>query len=142
MLGSMVLCIFWPSFCCAVVPQEQFQLTAINTIKALCGATVVTFILSMAMRKGKVAMADMCNAALAGGVAIGATCNLVHAPAAFGIGVVAGAVCMFGYSFIQEKILKIFKIVFALGTGDLAGSLLSISGSKKLAYEDADEFVM
>jgi ammonium transporter Rh len=182
MLGSMVLWIFWPSFCCAVVPQSQFQQTAINTIMALCGATVITFLLSMALRKGKVAMADICNAALAGGVAIGATCNLVQAPVAFGIGAMAGAVCMFSYSFIQERILKRFKIVdtcgvhnlhglpgvfgglmailvvpgaaraqlagiaftlvFALLTGAVAGKVISLTGSKKLAYEDADEFIM
>jgi ammonium transporter Rh len=35
-----------------------------------------------------------------------------------------------------------FTLVFALVTGAVAGKLISLTGSKKLAYEDADEFVM
>ena len=42
MLGSMVLWIFWPSFCSAVAPSEQMPKTVINTILALCGATLAT----------------------------------------------------------------------------------------------------
>ena len=97
MLGSMVLWMFWPSFCSAMVPPEQMPHTAINTILALCGATVMTYILSSLLRKGQPSIADMANAALAGGVAIGATCNLVSAPGAFGIGLLAGAICVMGY---------------------------------------------
>ena len=93
MLGSMVLWLFWPSFCSAVVPTEQFQQTVVNTVMSLCGATIMTYILSSALRKGKPAIADMANAALAGGVAIGASCNLVTAPVAFGIGLISGAFC-------------------------------------------------
>jgi ammonium transporter Rh len=77
MLGSMVLWIFWPSFCCAVVPHEQMQQTAINTIIALCGATLATFLTSSVFRKGKVTIGDIANASLAGGVAVGATCNVL-----------------------------------------------------------------
>jgi len=80
MIGSMVLWLFWPSFCSAVVPVEQFQQTVVNTIMSLCGATVMTYILSASLRKGRPSIADMANAALAGGVAIGASCNLVTAP--------------------------------------------------------------
>jgi ammonium transporter Rh len=80
MLGSMVLWIFWPSFCSAIVPLREVPQTAINTVLALSGATLSTYLLSTVLRKGKTSIADMANAALAGGVAIGATCNLV-APA-------------------------------------------------------------
>jgi ammonium transporter Rh len=70
MLGSMVLWIFWPSFCSAVVPPEQMPKTVINTLLALCGATIVTYLTSTSLRKGRLASGDMANAALAGGVAI------------------------------------------------------------------------
>ncbi|MDP4117800.1 MAG: ammonium transporter, partial [Bacillota bacterium] len=56
MLGSMVLWIFWPSFCCAVVAPEQVQITAINTILALCGATLGTYLISLILHKGKIAI--------------------------------------------------------------------------------------
>jgi ammonium transporter Rh len=121
MLGSMVLWIFWPSFCSAVVPQEQFQQTVINTVVALCGATVVTYLLSAVLRKGKPAIADMANAALAGGVAIGATCNLVSTPVAFLIGALAGGLCVIGYVFIQPRLQSRFKIVDTCGVHNLHG---------------------
>lgn len=121
MLGSMVLWLFWPSFCSAIVPEAQFAQTVINTILALCGATLATFLCSALMRKGKIAIADMANASLAGGVAIGATCNRVTAPAALGIGVLAGIVCVAGYTLIQPKIQARCKIVDTCGVHNLHG---------------------
>jgi ammonium transporter Rh len=121
MLGSMVLWLFWPSFCSAVVPAAQFQLTAVNTVLALCGATVATYALSAAFGKGKPSIADMANAALAGGVAIGATCNLVSPGIAFLIGVLAGALCVFGYAIVQPRLQKLLKIVDTCGVHNLHG---------------------
>jgi len=121
MIGSMVLWLFWPSFCSAVVPAEQFQQTIVNTVVSLCGATVMTYIMSAILRKGKPAIADMANAALAGGVAIGATCNLVTTPVAFGIGLLAGAICVIGYVVIQPKLQSMLKIVDTCGVHNLHG---------------------
>jgi ammonium transporter Rh len=121
MLGSMVLWLFWPSFCAAVVPEAQFAQTIINTILALCGATLATYLFSVLLRKGKVAIADIANASLAGGVAIGATCNLVSAPTAFLIGLLAGTVCVFGYTVIQPAIQSRLKIVDTCGVHNLHG---------------------
>ncbi len=121
MLGSMVLWMFWPSFCCAMVPPEQMPRTAIATILALCGATVSTFILSSLLRKGRPSIADMCNAALAGGVAIGATCNLVSPGGAFGIGILAGSLCVLGYVVIQPKLSALLKSVDTCGVHNLHG---------------------
>ncbi len=121
MLGSMVLWMFWPSFCCAVVPSEQMPHTAVNTILALCGATVITYIMSSLLRKGQPSIADMANAALAGGVAIGATCNLVSAPGAFGIGLLAGAICVIGYVFVQPRLQALLKGVDTCGVHNLHG---------------------
>lgn len=121
MVGSMILWLFWPSFCSAVVPEAQFQQTVINTIMALCGATIITYLLSAILRKGKPAIADMANAALAGGVAIGATCNLVTAPVAFGIGLLAGSLCVVGYVIIQPKLQGLLKIVDTCGVHNLHG---------------------
>jgi ammonium transporter Rh len=121
MIGSMMLWLFWPSFCCAVVPPEQFAATAVNTVLALCGATASTFIVSSIFNKGKVVIGDMANAALAGGVAIGATCNIVSAPLAFAIGAMAGALCVFGYAVVQPRLQKLFKIVDTCGVQNLHG---------------------
>jgi ammonium transporter Rh len=121
MIGSMMLWLFWPSFCSAVVPMEQFAVTAVNTILALCGATASTYLFSLIFRKGKVALGDMANAALAGGVAIGATCNIVSAPVAFAIGAIAGALCVFGYAVVQSKLQNLCRIVDTCGVHNLHG---------------------
>ena len=121
MLGSMVLWLFWPSFCSAIVPANEIPQTAVNTVLSLSGATLSTFLLSTLLRKGKTSIADMANAALAGGVSIGATCNVVAPAVAFGIGALAGALCVVGYVFVQPALLAKFKIVDTCGVHNLHG---------------------
>lgn len=121
MLGSMVLWLFWPSFATAIVPFEEMPQTVVNTVLALCGATLSTYFLSSYFHKGKTSMVDMANAALAGGVAIGSTCNIVSPAGAFGIGLLAGAVCVIGYVFIQPALEARFKIVDTCGVHNLHG---------------------
>ena len=121
MIGSMVLWLFWPSFCCAVVPAEQVAATAVNTILALCGATLSTCVFSAIFNKRKVMIGDIANAALAGGVSIGAVCNVVQAHTALLIGAVAGALCVFGYAVVQGKIKNACKIVDTCGVHNLHG---------------------
>ncbi len=180
MIGSMVLWLFWPSFCSAIVPLDEMPRTVVNTILSLCGATISTYLLSTFLRKGKTSLGDMANAALAGGVAIGATCNVVAPATAFGIGLLAGALCVVGYFFVQPALESRFKIIdtcgvhnlhgmpglmggliailavpgiaraqligiavtvgLALGCGLLAGVLIKVTGTTRLAYEDSAEF--
>ena len=120
MLGSMILWIFWPSFCSAIVPEAQFAQTVINVVLALCGATLSTYIIGMMIRK-KIAIADIANASLAGGVAIGATCNLVGPLGAFAIGLLAGTLCVVGYTIIQPRIQNKLKTVDTCGVNNLHG---------------------
>ena len=121
MIGSMVLWLFWPSFATAIVPFEQMPQTVVNTVLALCGATLSTYFLSTYFHKGKTSMVDMANAALAGGVAIGSTCNIVSPSGAFAIGLLAGAVSVIGYVFIQPALERRFKIVDTCGVHNLHG---------------------
>ena len=81
----------------------------------------MTFIASAGLRKGKVSCADMANAALAGGVSIGATCNQASPAAAFAIGAVAGTICVVGYIVIQPRLQKALKIVDTCGVHNLHG---------------------
>lgn len=120
MLGSMILWIFWPSFCSAIVPEAQLAQTVINVVLALCGATLATYTVGVLIRK-KAAIADIANASLAGGVAIGATCNLVGPMGAFGIGLLAGTLCVVGYTVIQPRLQAKFKTVDTCGVHNLHG---------------------
>ena len=103
MVGSMVLWVFWPSFCAALVAPAAVPKTAVNVIMALCASTLATYVASLALRK-KLAIADMANAALAGGVAIGSACDTAAPGAAFVIGLLAGAVSTFGFAVIQPRL--------------------------------------
>lgn len=121
MLGSMVLWLFWPSFATAIVPFEQMPQTIVNTILALSGATLATYFLSTHFHHGKTSMVDMANATLAGGVSIGSTCNLVSPTGAFGIGLLAGALSVIGFVFIQPMLESKIKLIDTCGVHNLHG---------------------
>ncbi|MBX3304108.1 MAG: hypothetical protein KF693_17990 [Nitrospira sp.] len=121
MLGSMVLWLFWPSFATAIVPFEQMPQTVVNTILALSGATLATYFLSTHFHKGKTSMVDMANAALAGGVSIGSTCNLVGPVGAFSIGLLAGALSVIGFVFVLPVLESKLKLVDTCGVHNLHG---------------------
>ena len=121
MLGSMVLWLFWPSFATAIVPFEQMPQTIVNTILALSGATLATYFLSTALHHGKTSMVDMANAALAGGVSIGSTCNLVGPGGAFVIGLLAGTLSVIGFVFLQPVLESKIKLVDTCGVHNLHG---------------------
>lgn len=120
MLGSMMLWIFWPSFCAALVPAEAMPHTVVNVFMALCGSTLTTYIFSLALRK-KISIADIANAALAGGVAIGSTCmTATHTESAL-IGILAGGLSTFGFAVIQSRQQKWMKIIDTCGVTNLHG---------------------
>jgi ammonium transporter Rh len=120
LLGSMVLWVFWPSFCAALVPAEAIPATVVNVIIALCGSTIATYLASVSIR-GKINAADIANAALAGGVAIGATCDYATHSEAMIIGLIAGVISTIGFAIFQEKQEKFHKIIDACGVSNLHG---------------------
>lgn len=120
LVGSMVLWIFWPSFTSALVAPEQVVLTAINTVFALCGATLATYVFTRLLR-GKIEIEDIANAALAGGVAIGSVCNLASPGMAMLIGIVAGTVSTYGYARIAPRIERLIKGTDTCGVHNLHG---------------------
>ncbi len=121
MLGSMVLWLFWPSFATALVPLENMPQTVVNTLLALCGATIATYFMSYKLRNGKASMVDMANAALAGGVGIGSVCDVVSPMGAFGIGLLSGAISVLGYVFLQPILENKFKTMDTCGVHNLHG---------------------
>lgn len=120
LLGSMVLWVFWPSFCAALVAPVDVPRTAVNVILALCGSTLATYFASVKLR-GKISAADIANATLAGGVAIGSTCDLASPAAAFAVGILAGVVSTFGFAVIQSRLTDAAKTVDTCGVLYLHG---------------------
>ncbi|MEJ8554825.1 hypothetical protein [Tepidibacter sp. Z1-5] len=120
LLGSMILWIFWPSFTSAIVAPERVVLTVINTVFALCGATLSTYIFSRIIR-GKIEIEDIANAALAGGVAIGSLCDTTTPGYSMLIGIAAGALSTIGYSILAPKTEKLIKGTDSCGINNLHG---------------------
>jgi ammonium transporter Rh len=120
LLGSMVLWVFWPSFCAALVAPADIPATIVNVILALCGSTLATYVASLKLR-GKIGVADIANAALAGGVAIGSTCDKVPPTYAFAIGLLAGALSTVGFAVIQERFQRAIKRIDTCGVLHLHG---------------------
>lgn len=120
LLGSMVLWVFWPSFCSALVPVELIPFAVVNVFIALCGSTIATYIASVKIR-GKINAADIANAALAGGVAIGATFDHATHLEAMVIGLLAGLISTVGFSIFQSKQEKFHKIIDTCGVSNLHG---------------------
>jgi ammonium transporter Rh len=143
MLGSMVLWLFWPSFCSALVPPEQVPATVVNVILALSGATVATYFSTVTLRR-KISVADIANASLAGGVAIGSTCDHATPTQSIVIGVLAGALSTFGFAVILPWLQKTIKkvdtcgVMYLHGLPGLMGGLTALfvvkglSGSEQL----------
>jgi ammonium transporter Rh len=131
MVGSMVLWVFWPSFCSALAAPGDVIRTAVNVILALCASTLATYVASVGFRK-KIAIADMANAALAGGVAIGSTCDKVGPAMAFGIGALAGVVSTFGFAVLQSRLQRWLKktdtcgVLYLHGLPGLLGGVAAV----------------
>ena len=135
LLGSMVLWVFWPSFCAALVPAEAIPVTVINVFLALCGSTLATYFASVKIR-GKISPADIANAALAGGVAIGSSCDFANHFEAMIIGIIAGTISTIGFAILQEKQQKFHKIVDACGVSNLHGIPGIFGGLAAIAVVD------
>lgn len=120
LLGSMVLWLFWPSFTSAVVSPELGYSTVLNTVLALCGSTLATYVFSKLIR-GKIEVEDIANAALAGGVCIGSTCSTANPGFAMVIGICAGTLSTLGFSIIAPKVCKLIRGTDTCGVHNLHG---------------------
>ena len=108
MIGTIFLWLFWPSFNGVLAEGESQHRVVINTVYALVSSCIFSFIFSGLLReKGKFSMADIQNATLAGGVAVGTSSDLIIKPfGALVIGAIGGFISVFGYSKIQSWLEK------------------------------------
>lgn len=108
MIGTLFLFCFWPSFNGALLTGDAQARAALNTTLSICASVAVAFALSKAIHRGKsLDMEHIQNATLAGGVAIGAVCDMLINPgAAMATGAVAGAVSTYGFSFFSPALKR------------------------------------
>lgn len=122
MLGTVVLWVYWPSLVACFLDDGSNQMSRAitNTVLALTSSTVVAVALSLELSTeayAKLRPADVQNATLAGGVAIGASANWAISPGgALGIGAAAGAVAAYASARLGSPWLKA-----TLGVDDACG---------------------
>ena len=112
-LGSWVLCVGWFGFnvMSAGTAEAASGLVAMNSLLAMVGGLIAALIV------GKNDPGFVHNGALAGLVAVCAGSDIMHPLGALFVGVVAGAVFVWGFTLMQNK----FKIDDVLGVVPLHG---------------------
>ncbi|XP_010642101.1 ammonium transporter Rh type B [Fukomys damarensis] len=124
MIGTIFLWIFWPSFNSAPTSLGDTQhRTALNTYYSLAASTLSTFALSALVgRDGRLDMVHVQNAALAGGVVVGTSGEMMLTPfGALAAGFLAGTVSTLGYKFLTPILESKFKVQDTCGVHNLHG---------------------
>jgi len=123
MIGTLFLWLYWPSFNAGPADGNERQRAVINTVLSLSACTVVTFAVSAAVEKNnKLDMVHIQNATLAGGVAVGASANLITTP--FGAvicGVCGGLISTLGYAYLQPALQSKIGLHDTCGVHNLHG---------------------
>jgi ammonium transporter Rh len=123
MIGTLFLWMFWPSFNGALAETAQQHRVVINTVLALAACCVTAFAVDNLLRPHhKFDMVSIQNATLAGGVAVGSSSDLIIQPwGALTIGIVAGALSVVGYVYIQPALAKCMGLDDTCGVHNLHG---------------------
>lgn len=124
MIGTIFLWIFWPSFNSAPTTLGDGQhRTALNTYYSLSASTLSTFALSALVGgDGRLDMVHIQNAALAGGVVVGTSSEMMLTPfGALAAGFLAGTVSTLGYKFFTPVLESKFKVQDTCGVHNLHG---------------------
>uniref|UniRef100_H2Z567 Ammonium transporter AmtB-like domain-containing protein n=1 Tax=Ciona savignyi TaxID=51511 RepID=H2Z567_CIOSA len=148
MIGTLFLWLYWPSFNAAPGNGTERHRAVINTVLSLAACTVVTFALSAVTdKKNKLDMVHIQNATLAGGVAMGASADLLVQPfGALLIGSSAAVVSTLGFRYLQPLLQRTIKLHDTCGVHNLHGmpgvlgaviSAIIAAVANKAAYQDS-----
>ncbi|CEG42601.1 ammonium transporter rh type c [Plasmopara halstedii] len=143
MIGTLFLFIYWPSFNAALVSSKGFQqeravISTVLSITASCASAFATS--KILSHSKKIDMVHVQNATLAGGVAMGTSCNLAICPeAAITIGIIVGIVSTIGYCSVSPHMEQEYRLSDTCGIlnlhaipgliGGFAGAMVIFSTS-------------
>jgi len=149
MIGTVFLWMFWPSFNAGAAASGDAQMRAvINTYLSLCACVLTSFAASAFFSTTKkFSMEHIQNATLAGGVAVGATADMILTPVgAIIIGSFAGILSTWGYSKLTPFLGERWKLLDTCGVNNLhgmpslLGGVLSIVMAGIATREQYDQF--
>ena len=123
LVGTLFLWLFWPSFNGGAFTADPIQAgrAVANTVVALLGSCTCTFLLS-GIIGGKLSPADIQNATLAGGVAVGAVARMnMGLGWASVCGSVGGIISTLGYQYIQPFLERKIGLYDTCGVNNLHG---------------------
>ncbi|XP_066494788.1 RH-like protein [Tiliqua scincoides] len=135
MLGTLFLWMFWPTFNSVLIKNEAERKVAVyNTYFAIAASAVAAFVLSTATsRDGKLSMAHIRSATLAGGIALGFSApTLQHPWIAMALGFGAGMISVLGLAFVQKRFDTVLQlhdtcgVHYTFGWPSLYGALAHI----------------
>ena len=130
LVGTIFLWLFWPSFNGGAFTADPIQggRAITNTVVGLLGSCTCTFLVS-GIIGGKLTPADIQNATLAGGVAVGAIARMnIGLGWASVIGSAGGIISTLGYQYIQPFLERKIGLYDTCGVNNLHG-LPGIFGS-------------
>lgn len=124
MIGTLFLFAFWPSFNAALAGEAggAQQRTVVNTVLALSGSCLASFVVSHATGGGRFDMVHIQNATLAGGVAVGSSANLMIGPvAAIIVGALGGVASTGGFAYLHDLLARKMGLHDTAGVHNLHG---------------------
>jgi ammonium transporter Rh len=132
MVGTVFLFIYWPSFNAALAVGLQQQRAIVNTELSLTASCLVAAFVSRSVL-GTIDMEVLINATLAGGVVMGAACDLISNPGfAMIAGALAGAISALGFlklnKVCKEKLMlhDTCGVLFLHGIPGTLGGFVSV----------------
>nr|AAY41908.1 Rh type C glycoprotein-like protein [Ciona savignyi] len=148
MIGTLFLWLYWPSFNAGPGSGTERHRAVINTVLSLSACAVVTFALSAVTdKKNKLDMVHIQNATLAGGVAMGASADLIVQPfGALLIGSAAAIVSTLGFKYLQPLLQRTIKLHDTCGVHNLHGmpgvlgvvaSAIAAAVADRASYQDS-----
>lgn len=120
-LASMLLLVLWPSFVTALLTPAEVVPAMINCFLAM-SASILTTYLACYMLQRKIDPLVYTYAILAGGVAIGATVNLVTPMTAWTIGALGGIISTLSFIYLHPWLNRTTGVLDTMGVHNLHGT--------------------